>query len=207
MKTSVTLNINHENPNMPKRFLKKSLAFFLVVLSISVGCTPRDSIQEVLVDATPSPSKILLPTSTVQPSPLATGTNAPTASRTPMVTPSLIETGEPSPTNTVENNGLEGAEFYNYGFLEDWRFFVSIRTPKPVVGQYYALIGEKYRLKKYKCEVFPQNPNRLVCSGELTRIDDWVEYTIYPIGSDQPAFQGRISVPLPYDIYPMTKSE
>ena len=192
---------------MPIRFMKKSLAIVLVVLFISVGCSPRDPGQEVLLVFTSTPSRILLPTSTIQPSPLPKATSTPTALRTPMVTLSFTETGEPSPTNTVENNGLEGAEFYNYGFLEDWRFFVSVRTPKPVVGQYYALIGEKYRLKKYKCEVFPQNPNRLVCSGELTRIDDWVDYTIYPIGSDQPAYQGRISVPLPYDIYPMTKSE
>jgi hypothetical protein len=192
---------------MPIRLLKKVLAISLTVLIISVGCSPRSSNQETLLIITSSSSRIPLPTSTIQPSPQATVTSAPTASRTPMVTPSLTETKEPSPTNTIENNGLEGAEFYNYGFLDDWRFFVSIRTPKPVVGKYYALIGEKYRLKEYKCEVFPQNPNRLVCSGELTRIDDWVDYAIYPIGSDKPAFQGRISVPLPYDIYPMTKPQ
>lgn len=192
---------------MPTPFLKKALNIYLTSILIMGGCSSINPDREIPLVVSPSPSRIIPPTSTVQPIPQVTATISPTESPTPRVMPSLTETEEPTPTKTLENNELEGAEFYNYGFLDDWRFFVSIRTPKPVVGQYYALIGEKYRLKEYKCEVFPVNLNRLVCSGELTRIDDWIDYAIYPVGSDQPAFQGRISVPFPYDIYPMSKPE
>ncbi len=192
---------------MPLRFLKKALFVYLTALTIVVGCSSQKPDQEIPLAVSPSPSIIIPYTSTIQPSPHATATSTPTASRTSLVIPSLTGTIEPTPTITFKTSELEGAEFYNYGFLEDWRFFVSIRTAKPVMGQYYALIGEKYRQKEYKCEVFPANPNRLVCSGELTRIDDWIEYTIYPVDSDQPAFQGRISVPIPYDVYPMSKPE
>ena len=192
---------------MAIHFSNKVLAIYLIILFIFVGCSSNSPTQEVPLVVSPTPTRIIPPTSTLRPSPLPKATSAPTSTRTLMVMPSPTETGEPTQAIKLENNELEGAEFYNYGFLENWRFFVSIRTLKPVVGQYYAKIGEKYRLKEYKCEVFPANLNRLVCSGELTRIDDWVEYAIYPIGSVQPAFQGRVSVPLPYDVYPISNPE
>lgn len=177
---------------------------FVLLIMSGCGVLPASPQQQVMIS--PSATRIIPPTSTASPIPLPTNTKTPSPTPGPKVFPTLTPTQEPSPLPTLSNNELANAKFFSYGFLENWRFFVSINNDKPIVGQYYALIGEKYRLKLYKCEVFPAYPNRLVCSGELSRIDDWVEYTIYPIGSELPAFQGRISVPMPYDVYPMSSS-
>ncbi len=179
----------------------------LCVILIISGCgvLPANPQEQIIIS--PSATRIIPPTSTASPIPLPTNTKTPSPTPGPKVYPTLTPTVEPSPLPTLSNNELANAKFFSYGFLENWHFFVSVNNDKPIEGQYYALIGEKYRLKLYKCEVFPAYPNRLVCSGELARIDDWVEYTIYPIGSELPAFRGRISVPMPFDVYPMSSSK
>jgi len=183
-----------------------AIRIFVISLFIIAGCSviPTKPQQQIVIS--PSATRIIPPTTTPSPIPSPTNTSMPSPTPVPNTFPTLTPTKEPTLLPTLSNNELANAQFFSYGFLDNWRFFVSIRNDKPIEGEYYAIIGEKYRLKLYKCEVFPAYPNRLVCSGQLTKIDDWVDFTIYPVGSELPAYQGRISVPLPYDVYPMSSS-
>ena len=49
--------------------------------------------------------------------------------------------------------------------------------------------------KTYACQGISNQPRRLVCIGQGMNVYDRVTVRIFPTGSDQPGFEGKISIP------------
>lgn len=161
------------------------LAFSLLAAACAPQTPPPDT-----PTAPPAATQTPRPTST----PEATRTLNPTETETPA--PEATHT--PTAAPTIESE-LNDAVLFSHGFLSEWRYFISVSASKPIEGKYYALVGQKYREKEYPCTVSdPKYPNRLYCAGDLTRIDDWVPFKIIPVGSEQPVFEGRVSIEYPF---------
>ena len=165
--------------------MDKKIQILLLLFLFCAGCTPQLTGIGVTGNPTlnkplPSATKlVILATPSLKPTETLTQTPEPTMSLTPQSTAAVDFTG---------------ARLYTYGLLPGWRFFFSVLLQAEVKGEYYALVGET--LHKYKCEVFYKYPKRLVCSGDLVRLDDWVPFTVYIKDTVIPVFSGRFSVPL-----------
>ena len=60
-------------------------------------------------------------------------------------------------------------------------------------GTYTATVGDV----EYVCEVLPQYPDRLYCSGPALPPGIEVIVAVYPVGSNTPAYQSAFTVPEP----------
>lgn len=166
--------------------IKSFPPFITVIIGLTaalflIGCSSR-----------PAPTPTLTP---IHP----TRTPAPTGTPAPTITPQPTETHLPSPTHLPTNTpfptpevDFTKAKFYTAGFLPDWRFFISIQAEEEMRGSYEALVDKTVR---YKCEVLTAYPKRLYCSGPLRRMNDWVDYSIFQIGAEEPVFKGRVFIP------------
>jgi hypothetical protein len=155
--------------------------FALIVLLSSAGCglrpTPEPTFTPIPPSRTPPPTSTPAPTITPQP----TETSLPTPTSEPSITS--------FPTPEVD---FSKVKFYTDGFLPNWQFFFALKAEGSVKGSYEALVDKTVR---YKCEVLTAYPDRLYCNGPLRRMDDWIDYEIFQIGSDEPVFRGRMYVP------------
>jgi hypothetical protein len=165
--------------------MDKKIRFLIILFLFCAGCTPQ--LSGVGVTRNPTLNKPL-PSVTKQ-----------VILATPILKPTETLTQSPESTIKVTPQLTAAADFtrarlYTFGLLPGWRFFFSVLLQAEVKGEYYALVGETQH--KYKCEVFYKYPKRLVCSGDLVRLDDWVPFTIYIKDTDIPVFSGRFSVPM-----------
>ena len=133
---------------------------------------------------------------TASPTLAPTHTLAPTATSAPTRTPKPLPTHTSSPTAALKSD-FSQAKLSTAGYLPGYRFFIAIELPDPVKGEYYALVDEN---KEYTCSIPGNYPNRLYCSGQLTKVDGWVSYVIYTQGTDEEVFEGEVYAPyrLPY---------
>lgn len=155
--------------------------FTLAAALLLIACSPR-----------PVPTPTLTP---IRP----TRTPAPTSTPAPTITPQPTETALPSPTVLPSSTpfptpevDFSKAKFYTAGFLPNWRFFIAIQTEDEMKGSYEALVDKTVR---YKCEVLAAYPKRLYCSGYLRRMNDWVDYSIFQTGAEEPVFKGKVFIP------------
>lgn len=133
---------------------------------------------------------LIPPTRTSAPSstPAPTITPPPTETPLPSITPSPSYTPFPTPETDFSK-----VRFFTAGFLDGWRFFFALQSEKNFIGNYRAMVDGSV---EYTCEILASYPNRLYCSGPLRRMNDWVDYQIFQVGSDQAVFSGRIFIPL-----------
>lgn len=154
-------------------FIAKPAVVMLLVILLLAACSAPPA--EVTPTASPTARPTLAPTATVAP----TRTPAPSPTSTLALTPTLA-------TN------FTNAQLYTAGYLPDYRFFFALELPDPVKGDYYAFVDEN---KEYSCTIPAKHPNRLYCSGPLTKIDGWVSYTIFSSEANIEVFHGRLYAP------------
>jgi hypothetical protein len=144
-----------------------------------------------------APKPTATPSPTVKPSPRPTRTLEPTLTPFPSITPTPTITATPTTTFTpTPLINFSQAKFFTAGFLPGWQFFIAIKLPEPVKGEYYAMIDES---KEYKCTVISNYPDRLYCTGPLGAQNDYIDYVIIEKSTKNEVYRGRLFVPLiPY---------
>jgi hypothetical protein len=162
------------------QFVKRTVFGLLLVSILTAGCAPA-----------PTPA----PTATAQATATQTPTELPTVTDTPLPTATALPTRTPAPTSTpIPPNELADAHFLTSGFLDGWRYFITIESPNPITGEYTAVMGEN---KEYTCEVMNQFPKRLYCIGRLAKVDDYVPYVVFEKETQRKVFEGKVFIPIP----------
>lgn len=136
--------------------------------------------------------------------PLPTGFVTPTVGEpqlaiTPLPTATVVPTPTTQPTLTTTPTPYAGVDFSKVevafgGFLSEYRYFIALRFPGDVVGQYYALVGSNSL--EYTCDVMPEYPNRLYCTGPLAGVDKYVTIMLFSAETDDLVFTGQIFIPI-----------
>lgn len=168
--------------------MKLRRKFITITLLISISsllitaCEPQESVPTIIhtetkVKPTTAPSKTSEPTATF----------LPTVMHTP--TPGLTKTPTLSLTPAKDYSGVE---FFTAGLLKKWRFFIAIKFPEKIEGEFYCLVDKN---KEYTCTILEEYPDRLYCTGPLAGIDDWIEYAIYESGSNQLVYEDEVFIP------------
>ncbi|NPV77093.1 MAG: hypothetical protein HPY59_12060 [Anaerolineae bacterium] len=153
----------------------------LAAVLVLIGCGPRQVPTPTLPPVRPTRTPV--PTSTPAP------TITPQPTETPLPSPTPLPSNTPFPTPEVD---FSKAKFYTAGFLPNWRFFIAIQAEEEMKGSYEALVDQTVR---YRCEVLATYPKRLYCSGPLRRMNDWVDYSIFQTGAEEPVFKSRVFIP------------
>jgi hypothetical protein len=155
---------------------------FLAGILLLPGCTAVPKLVATPTHMSPTASSA--PTDTMEPT--STATLPPTSTAMP--------TDTPAPTATpVPPNELADAKFLTSGQLSGWRYFIAVEAPKPIIGQYTMNVEDS---KLYSCEVIPQFPKRLYCTGQLQVLDDYINYVILEKASGRKVFEGRLFIPV-----------
>lgn len=136
-----------------------------------------------------SPTPTLPPTRTptLQPSP----TPAPTETLPPpTLTPTLPGATLTPTARPVEE--MAGVRLLTAGFLKGFRYFFTLQAQQEINGKYAAQVDGR----EYTCVVYPVYPNRLYCSGPLTRVDGEVRMQVFTQDSSQVIYEGTLYIPL-----------
>jgi len=156
----------------------------LVLVLLASGCAA----------ATPRIVYVPLPTNFVTPT-----VGEPQLAITPLPTATIIPTLTTVPTLSPTPTPYAGVDFSKVevafgGFLPDYRYFIALRFPEDVVGQYYALVGSN--ALEYTCEVLPEYTNRLYCSGPLAGLNKYVTIMLFSAETNDLVFTGEIFIPI-----------
>jgi hypothetical protein len=172
------------NNNAYTTFRKIGIFALTVLVLLVSGC------------AAPTPRIVYvpLPTGFVTPTvgePQLAITPLPTATILPTPTTARTLTPTPTPYAGVDFSEVEVAFG---GFLSNYRYFIALRFPGDVLGQYYALVGSNSL--EYTCEVMPEYPNRLYCTGPLAGVDKYVTIMLFSAETNDLVFTGQIFIPI-----------
>jgi hypothetical protein len=172
------------NKNTYTKVRNTGIFMLAALILLASGCaapTPR-------IVYVPLPTDFVTPTvgePQLAITPLPTATAIPTPTSPPTLTPT------PTPYSGVDFSEVEVAFG---GFLSDYRYFIALRFPGDVVGQYYALVGSNSL--EYTCEVMPEYPNRLYCTGPLAGVDKYVTIMLFSSETNDLVFTGQIFIPI-----------
>ena len=166
-------------PRRQKSILILTMLCMAVLLSAcgTPAAAPTATVPVEPPTATPKPTETAVPT--------ATATETPVPSATPTITL--------TPTATFQAD-FSKAELYTAGPLANFRFLIAVELEEPVEGDYYSLVDKN---KEYSCEVLPEYPNRLYCSGPQAAADDFVFFQVFESATDRVVFSGEVYCALP----------
>lgn len=140
-----------------------------------------------LLAPTPTPTPAPTRTSTAQPSP----TLAPTETiPPPTLTPTLPGATLTPTARPVEE--MAGVRLLTAGFLKGFRYFFTLQAQQEINGKYAAQVDGR----EYTCVVYPAYPDRLYCSGPLTRVDGEIRLQVFTQDSNQVVYEGNLYIPL-----------
>lgn len=156
---------------------------FLILILLLAGCSTTTALPTV----DKSPTLAVTRTRAASITPPASSTPRPSLTPLPSATATVTTTATATPDPALAEVRLLGVSWQkNYDLL------LSIQFPGPVdASQYQVMVEDKW----YDCQVLPQEPSRLFCIGQGMRVYDRVTVRIFPQGSDQAGFEGRISIP------------
>jgi hypothetical protein len=172
------------NNNTHTTFYRTGIFALMALMLLVSGCaTPTQRIVYV-----PLPTNFVTPT-----------VGEPQLAITPLPTATIIPTATILPTLTPTATPYAGVDFSKVavafgGFLSGYRYFIALRFPGDVVGQYYALVGSNSL--EYTCEVMQEYPNRLYCTGPLAGVDKYVTIMLFSAETNDLVFTGQIFIPI-----------
>lgn len=150
---------------------------------------------------------VLTSCATAPPNPISTAVSGPSAtslfpSRTPTITATSTATpppAPPTPTPTVTGTFMQ-ASVYGVSRLSGRRLLVSITVP--VAESYPAVLSRPYTAvvgpSTLVCEVLPQYPDRLYCSGPDPYVNykpEAAELALFAADQAGPVFVTEFSIP------------
>lgn len=168
---------------MKKNFL------FLLVMFLFIFLSACSTLQEQQIS--PTEINVEIPTETLQPTP--TFTEVPTS--TPTLTPSPTETMIPTATLTP----TEVVNFDSVRIIgsDDLGGYASVIFEFPGVKKAYRVTING---SEYKCTIAEGVSDRLFCTGNVLRLDDYVTVKFFlPEETDDALFASEIYVPKPYE--------
>jgi hypothetical protein len=160
-------------------------AFTLAVVIVQSACSG-------LPFAKPTPTMTSYPT--IRPvKPTRTPTFSPTSTALPSATPTIT----PTPTLLPPLDDFSQARLYSSGPIPGWDFSLTILLPKPIQGEYNALVGNE-QPKLFTCRPLTEyaHPDRLYCIGRIPAADKQVDYSIVEKNTGQEVFKGNVYAPI-----------
>lgn len=128
--------------------------------------------------------------------PVPPPTLPPTDTSVPVQDPGVPPTATPIPpsdTPVPSPTVLHlDATIYTMGPLKSGLFMVTLKLPKPVTGDHFAIVDGF----EYKCEVKPEYPDRLYCYGKQPVEGKQVTMDVFAAGVDVPVYSAVFIVPI-----------
>jgi hypothetical protein len=164
---------------------------FTLVLGFGlVGCAALESTPSVIAieTAIAQTQQAMPPTPTVIPTTVIDTQFITKATDLPLPSPTLsliaTEIAKPKPI-------FEYAYIYGMGHLNSDHLLVTIEVPSEISGSYHAIVGNEI----FDCEVLPEYPNRLYCTGLTYDAGKFVQLTLIDSLNQTIVFQTELGIP------------
>ena len=79
-----------------------------------------------------------------------------------------------------------------HGKTENWNYFFTLELPGQPKGEFYAMVDQN---KKYACTASAKIPTHMTCLGQMTAVDDYIDFVLYANGVDAPLYTTRVYIP------------
>ena len=164
--------------------MSKRLSFFLIIIFLLVGCTPKNRLAAGITETVGAGivTVTMKPDDSPTPMPSATRTNTATLTATATITP--------SPTFSTD---FSQAKIAGLSYQAGWKtFYIGLDVGTEIDGEYTVAIEGN----RYLCQVYEDSPQRLTCNGPTVSLERWLELEVFEESTGRVVYRTDFMVPL-----------